>query len=407
MLCNSCYKAFDHSIVDRGCVASCSHLFCTSCANALFRTSSPCPICTSPLTSDTIVAQRIMPLKGDPSSQYSLLGQDPEAALSVSFTAIQFYIQQQQVYATEERKVLEDKLQHTKHHAKQKLAEFQSAYKQAKAECAAEHKRRLDLQADQKELLEKYNQRATQNDRVIYTLKHEIETLKRSHGGGDRSGGSTIPPSSSRHHQHQQQTYPINNNRFRSPSPAIATALQQQPTMALRKAGNRPFLNNNNNTSTAATAASPLNALDLPASPTNGFFASKTPVSMFPPPPPQQQQQTQRPPMLHSGSSLPRRGSINRGPNINHQIKNGTTGGLYGMFANVPSQNKNTNNTSHRNNHRSSPQPHAPTTSTSFSGSLGGDGGGAPPPPPPSQRQQQYGGRRGAVTPAMSTGFSM
>ena len=351
-----------------------------------------------------------MPLKGDPSSQYSLLGQDPEAALSVSFTAIQFYIQQQQVYATAERKVLEDKLQHTKHHAKQKLAEFQSAYKQAKAESAAEHKRRLDLQADQKELLEKYNQRATQNDRVIYTMKQEIEALKRSRGGS----GPTIPLSSSSRHQHQhqhqhhhQQNYPINTNRFRSPSPAIAAALQHQPTIALRNPDNRPLLNNNTN----AAAASPLNPLNLPASPTNGFFESKTPVSMFPAPPPPPQQQQQKPPMLHSGSSLPRPGSSSRGTIINdYQIIPGTgtgtgTGGLYGMFADVPGHNSSHHN-NHRN-HRTSPQPHAPTTSTSFRGSLGGSSGGGGYPLTTTQRQQQYGGRRGAVTPATSTGFSM
>ncbi|GAB4814463.1 hypothetical protein N2152v2_001509 [Parachlorella kessleri] len=140
------------------------------------------------------------------SFKLTLAGQTPEVAMSAAMASIQFYNQQQALYAQLQQQQMQRKIDKTQEQCRKKLIEVHNGYTTAKRKYQEVQQARQALMEDNKELQEKYNQKAMQDKKLreaFAMLQQENDSLRRANeqlmqrvqggGGGGGSSGIQLP----------------------------------------------------------------------------------------------------------------------------------------------------------------------------------------------------------------------
>ncbi|KAI3428508.1 hypothetical protein D9Q98_007332 [Chlorella vulgaris] len=194
LCCNGCWNACDPK--DHSVATKCGHLYCLTCCQTILESDDPtCPICTQLIQKTNIKAVHV--LSGTADLQLVLAGQSPQVALEVAHNAIQFYTKQQALYAQYAQAQSQRKIARTHDQCKKKLQEVHAGYLNAKRKYQEVLAQKAALEEGNKELQEKYNQKAMQDRKLkegFAMIQKENEQLRRHigvpAGGGGLSGGS-------------------------------------------------------------------------------------------------------------------------------------------------------------------------------------------------------------------------
>ncbi|KAL4439247.1 hypothetical protein ABPG77_004149 [Micractinium sp. CCAP 211/92] len=148
-----------------------------------------CPICQQLIQKSTIKAQKALAPLSD--HRLTLCGLSPAVIFGVAHEAIKFWGQQQALYGEYVQEQGRRKIAKTQDQCRKKLQEVHNGYLNAKRKYDDVLAQKHALQADNKELQDKYNQKAMQDRKLkegFARLQQENEALRRQlamlHKGG-------------------------------------------------------------------------------------------------------------------------------------------------------------------------------------------------------------------------------
>ncbi|KAL4428409.1 hypothetical protein ABPG75_002498 [Micractinium tetrahymenae] len=193
--CNGCWAAVDSK--EHAVVTSCHHLYCLNCTQVIMDSDDPgCPICQQLIQNSTVKAQKALAPLAD--HRLTLCGLSPAVILGAAHEGIQFWNQQQALYGEYAQEQGRRKVAKTQDQCRKKLQEVHNGYLAAKRKYQEVLAQKHALQSDNKELQDKYNQKAMQDKKLkegFARLQQENEALRRQlaalHKGAMQMG---MPP---------------------------------------------------------------------------------------------------------------------------------------------------------------------------------------------------------------------